>query len=67
MTYLVVMMQSNLHDIYIKKRAIVLPQHCSQIFFCPNVLDEKMLFVINYNPRGKHVVHILDENDNNCD
>ena len=47
-----------------EKEPYILPQHCSQIFCCPNVLDEKMWFVIDCDPRGKYGVHNFDENDN---
>ena len=47
-----------------EKEPYILPQYCSQIFFCLDVLDEKMWFVIYYDPRGKHVVHLLNEDDN---
>lgn len=47
-----------------EKEPYVLPQHCNQIGFCLDVLDEKMWFVIDCDPRGKHVVHLLNKDDN---
>ena len=47
-----------------EKEPDVLPQHCSQIFFCLDILNEKMWFVIDYDPRGKHIIHLLYEYDN---
>ena len=32
-----------------------LPQHCEQIFFHPDILDDKWLYVVHVTPRGRRV------------
>ena len=32
-----------------------LPQHCEQVFFHPNIMDDKWLYVVHVTPRGRRV------------
>ena len=41
----------------------ILLQHCNQIYFIPDVNDDKKWFLIECNHRGKYIV-CLDEEDN---
>jgi len=41
------------------KEPYVLPQHYHQIFFVLDLIDEKIWFVTNCEPRGKYIIHDL--------
>lgn len=50
--------------LYKDKEPYILPQYCNAIVFILDVEDEKIWFVINCKPRGKHIMHLIDEDDN---